>query len=114
MPFVLDAGPREVNATKEAHSLGQLLEQLRSRPAPAASPGLAGVTRGMGRLAIAAACVAIALAMPPMELVPFTATVAGLALTAFGLALIAEDGVVALASFAITSAALAWVLVGLL
>jgi hypothetical protein len=76
-------------------------------------PRLVRLTRGEGRYAIAATCVAIALAMPPMELVPFTASVAGLALTAFGLALIAEDGLFALASFVLTSLALAWLLSGL-
>jgi hypothetical protein len=37
-----------------------------------------------------------------MELVPFSANVAGAALTAFGLALIANDGVFALVGYAIT------------
>lgn len=55
-------------------------------------------------------CVLIAVAMPPMELVPFTATGAGAALTAFGLSLIAHDGLVALLAFAFTATTLALVM----
>jgi hypothetical protein len=31
--------------------------------------------------------------MPPLELLPFAATIAGIALAAFGLAIVARDGV---------------------
>lgn len=41
-------------------------------------------------------CTGIALAMPALELIPFCANAAGIALTAFGLSLIARDGVMAL------------------
>ena len=46
--------------------------------------------------------------MPPLEIVPFANTTSGLALTAFGLALIAYDGVlITLAlAFCVTSPAL--------
>jgi hypothetical protein len=50
------------------------------------------LTRDAGTYVIAIACLAIAAAMPPMEVVPFSANGAGAALTAFGLALIAHDG----------------------
>ena len=52
---------------------------------------------------IAAFCVLIALGMPPMEMIPFSANLAGAALAAFGLALIARDGVLALIAFAFTA-----------
>lgn len=58
---------------------------------------------------IAAACVAVAMAMPPMEVVPFSASGAGAALTAFGLALVAHDGLLALLAFAVTVGTLAFV-----
>ena len=53
---------------------------------------------------IAVGCIAVALAMPVMEVVPFSANLAGLALTAFGLAVIAHDGLLALVAFAATAA----------
>jgi hypothetical protein len=53
---------------------------------------------------IAIACMAVALAMPVMEVVPFSANLAGIALTAFGLAVIAHDGLLALIAFAATAA----------
>jgi hypothetical protein len=53
---------------------------------------------------IAVGCIVVALAMPVMEVVPFSANLAGVALTAFGLAVIAHDGVLALVAFAATAA----------
>ena len=53
---------------------------------------------------IAVGCIAVALAMPVMEVVPFSANLAGIALTAFGLAVIAHDGLLALVAFAATAA----------
>lgn len=72
-------------------------------------PRLSFFTRGIGRGLIALTCVAIAAAMPPMEFVPFSANGAGLALTAFGLALIAHDGLLALLSFVVTAVTIALV-----
>ena len=54
--------------------------------------------------AIAVGCIIVAMAMPVMELVPFSANLAGIALTAFGLAVIAHDGLLALVAFAATIA----------
>lgn len=65
-------------------------------------PRLVILTHSAGVYAIAAISVVIAATMPPMEIVPFAATSAGAALTAFGLALIAEDGVVALIALLLT------------
>lgn len=68
---------------------------------------LVALTGETGSMSIAATCVLLALAIPPMELVPFTATVAGAAVAGFGVALIAEDGLVALLSFLFTAGSLA-------
>lgn len=60
------------------------------------------VVNGAAKYAIALVCLGIAASMPVMEVVPFSANGAGLVLTAFGLALISQDGLVALAAFLIT------------
>ncbi|TSH90754.1 exopolysaccharide biosynthesis protein [Verticiella sediminum] len=49
--------------------------------------------------AVAAICALVALTMPPLELVPFAATAAGIAITTFGLALIGRDGLLAMLAF---------------
>jgi hypothetical protein len=66
-------------------------------------PRLGFFTRQAGTVVIALVCMVIAFAMPVMEVVPFAANVAGIVLTAFGLALIACDGVLALLAFALTA-----------
>lgn len=63
-------------------------------------------TQGAGIYAIAVGCIVIAAAMPAMELVPFSANGAGAALTAFGLSLLADDGLLALLAFVFTAATL--------
>ena len=70
--------------------------------------------RGPAVYCIAGVCVLIALGMPPMEFVPFSATGAGAALVAFGLALVGDDGLLALTAFAITVGTFSLLLVGLL
>ncbi len=55
---------------------------------------------------VAIFCIVIAAGMPLMKLVPFSATTAGVALAAFGLALIAHDGLLALLAFLATAIAL--------
>jgi hypothetical protein len=72
-------------------------------------PRLRVFTRRRASHVIAIVCIAIAAAMPPMEFVPFTATGAGAALTAFGLALVAHDGLLALLAFVFTAATMATV-----
>jgi hypothetical protein len=61
------------------------------------------VTHGAGFVVIGTACIVIAAATPLMEVVPFSANVAGLAITAYGLALIASDGAIALAALAFSA-----------
>lgn len=76
-------------------------------------PRLTFLTHGMGIVAVALACIVIALAMPPMEVVPFTANGAGLALTLFGLSLMSHDGLLAALAFVMTFATLLFVYLGL-
>ncbi|WP_078083783.1 exopolysaccharide biosynthesis protein [Microbulbifer mangrovi] len=59
------------------------------------------VHRG-GSYLIALVSTAIGLALPAMEILPFSATLAGLALTLFGLALVAQDGLTALIALGVT------------
>lgn len=54
-----------------------------------------------GFVVVAICCIAVAMATPVMEVVPFSANLAGLVITAFGLALLAEDGLVALLAMAV-------------
>lgn len=63
------------------------------------------LTSGPATYAIAVLCVLIGATMPPLELMPFAASTAGGALSAFGLALIARDGAVAIVAFAFTAGA---------
>ena len=51
-----------------------------------------------------AACIAIVLATPALEVVPFSANAAGAALTAFGLSWMYEDGLMALLALGFTAA----------
>lgn len=67
-------------------------------------PRLTHFVRKPWTYAIAAIALLIGLAQPFMELVPFSANGAGAALTAFGLALIACDGLVALIAMALAVA----------
>jgi len=75
---------------------------------------LVGLTRPPAHLPIALTCLLIALAMPPMEVVPFTANGAGLALTLFALALLANDGLMALLAYTLTGGTLALVIFNLM
>ena len=54
-------------------------------------------------VAIAMGCIVVAMVMPLMEVVPLGAIAAGIALTAFGLALIANDGLLALGAYLATT-----------
>ena len=69
---------------------------------------------GVSTYVIALACIAIAAGMPVMELIPLSAHIAGLALTAFGLSLISRDGLLALLAFAATAVTFGVVLYNLL
>ncbi|MGE6608453.1 exopolysaccharide biosynthesis protein [Halomonas sp. NPDC076908] len=75
---------------------------------------LAWMTGYIGIRATALACLLVAVAMPPMEFIPFTANGAGLALTLFGLGLVARDGLVLALGFLLTAVTFAVVLINLL
>ncbi|WP_129126672.1 exopolysaccharide biosynthesis protein [Geomonas oryzae] len=66
-------------------------------------PRMSALIQGGSTYLISFVCASIAIVMPMMELVPFSAHGAGLALTAFGLALISRDGLLALIAFAVTA-----------
>ncbi|TSK05805.1 MAG: exopolysaccharide biosynthesis protein [Geobacter sp.] len=66
-------------------------------------PRMSALIQGGSTYLISFVCAVIAIVMPMMELVPFSAHGAGLALTAFGLALISRDGLLALIAFAVTA-----------
>ncbi len=55
----------------------------------------------------AGACVFLALAIPPLELLPFAVAVPSLAIAMFGLALLVSDGILMLAACGVTGLALA-------
>jgi hypothetical protein len=76
-------------------------------------PRLTGLTRPPADLLVAVTCLLIALAMPPMEVVPFSANGAGIALTLFGLGLVANDGLMALLGYTLTASTLTLVIVGI-
>jgi hypothetical protein len=72
-------------------------------------PRLVGLTGGAATRVIAGLCLLIGTAMPLMDFVPFTANIAGAALTAFGLSIIARDGLLAIGAFVFTALAV-WLL----
>ncbi|PMR73615.1 exopolysaccharide biosynthesis protein [Billgrantia endophytica] len=66
------------------------------------------MTGRRGMQVTAVACVLITLSMPPMEFVPFSANIAGAALTLFGLAIMARDGLLTMLALLLTAVTL-WV-----
>lgn len=77
-------------------------------------PRLEFLVRRTGTGVIALICTVIALALPVMEVVPFSATIAGMAITTFGLALMAHDGLVAILAIVFTALAFGMILYGIL
>ncbi len=59
-------------------------------------PRLAVLADGPALYGVAVVCASMAAVLPPLELLPFAASVAGAALAAFGLALISRDGLLVL------------------
>ncbi|MFC4257856.1 exopolysaccharide biosynthesis protein [Marinobacter lacisalsi] len=77
-------------------------------------PRLVLVVRGPGSYLLGGICVAIACAMPLMEIIPFSATAAGFALAVFGLAMISLDGLLALLGMLFTGSVATMILVNVL
>lgn len=65
-------------------------------------PRLTVFLNGPGLYAIALISTVIAVCLPIMELIPFSASTAGAVLTFFGLSLISDDGLLALIAFGLT------------
>lgn len=74
-------------------------------------PRITFMTGNRGMQLSALTCLVISLAMPPMEFIPFSVNIAGVALTLFGLSFMARDGLLAILAFVITGLTLAVVLV---
>ncbi|WP_404365985.1 exopolysaccharide biosynthesis protein [Marinobacter sp.] len=70
-------------------------------------PRLTGLVRRPGLYVMAGCCMVVAAIMPALELIPFSANLAAIALVAFGLAMIARDGLLALIALSATAGALA-------
>jgi len=87
-------------STRSVHAL-RAIATLR-RPAQFmdrwVKPRLPILTRRLGTCLVALMCICVASIMPFMELIPFSATVAGVPLTMLGLALFAKDGVLVIVS----------------
>lgn len=73
-------------------------------------PRLVVMVRRPGLDFLALCCVGVALLMPMLELIPFSANLAGLAWMAYGLAMIARDGLIAVIALAATGGAMAVVI----
>lgn len=65
-------------------------------------PRLVFLVDGPGLYTMVLICMAVAMVMPLMEVVPFSATGGGAALMAFGLAIVARDGLLAIVATSFT------------
>lgn len=72
------------------------------------------LARGRGILVVAVICTTIGLVMPVMEFIPFSATAAGVALLAYGLGLLFEDGWLILAAHVTAGGTFAIAITGLI
>lgn len=77
-------------------------------------PRLEVVLATGGGHVVATVCLLIGAVMPALELVPFSANVAGILLTLLGLALVARDGLLALISLTLIAAGVATLVVRLM
>ncbi|MFO7550409.1 MAG: exopolysaccharide biosynthesis protein [Haliea sp.] len=77
-------------------------------------PRLFVLVDGYAQYMIALTALAIALCMPVMEVVPFSANAAGIVLVGFGLSMIARDGLLVLVSYGLTVATFGLVVFGVL
>lgn len=77
-------------------------------------PRLVFLVDGPGLYVMTLICMLVAMAMPAMEVVPFSANGAGAALMAFGLAIVARDGLLALIAIVTTGGTMWAVVSGLL
>lgn len=73
-------------------------------------PRLSPLAGKGARLAMAIVCLLVAAAMPLMEMIPFSANIAGVILTVLGLSSVARDGLLALLALAALGAGLGFAL----
>lgn len=66
-------------------------------------PRLPFFIEGAATYVVAVICILVAVLMPLMEIVPFSIHAAGVAVTVFGLSLIARDGLLSIIAFAVTA-----------
>ena len=99
---------RCINMAQELTNLEQLLDRIEKSAEEKERVSLGEIVRtvGAGKYVIVVVSSVIAVTMPVLELVPFTATAAGAVLTAFGLGLIACDGLLVLFALMLTAAVL--------
>jgi len=67
-------------------------------------PRLTWMLKGPGLYATVLMCMVIGAAMPATEVVPFSASIAGLALSVYGLAMVSRDGIVAILAWCLSIA----------
>src|SRR6056297_504277 len=72
------------------------------------SPRLEAVSAGRGIYLIAVACILVALVVPLLEAIPFSANIAATAWIAFGLAMVFRDGYAALFALLVTFGLFGW------
>ena len=77
-------------------------------------PRFTWLVSGRGEYVLAVAVTMIAVSMPPMELIPFSANGAGAALIVFGLSLIARDGLLAMVALGLMALTYAIILFSVL
>ncbi|SFU98276.1 exopolysaccharide biosynthesis protein [Halomonas korlensis] len=106
-----------LNRSVERGKLQKALDWL-GKPARgidrALKPRLTFLVHSGGSYGIAALCVVVGLCMPFMELVPFSASAAGLALLLLGLALVVHDGLLVLLAVAVFGAAFTFIIINTL
>lgn len=72
-------------------------------------PRLEFLTRGAATKAVAAICLVMAAAIPPLELVPMAGSSIGAVIVVYSLALTAQDGLLVLVALLMTGAAIAFI-----
>ena len=97
--FLLDRKVKGRKLQKAAKSLQPVARVIDK----AIRPRLTFLTERPASYVIALVCILIALSVPPLELVPFIDMPLWAALTAFSLALVAHDGLLAIAAFILTA-----------
>jgi hypothetical protein len=107
--FLLDRSVRSATARKGlrwARPAARFLDRW-------SRPRLQPLVQGAGNTLIALLCIAVSVATPLMEVVPFSANFAGLVILLCGLAVIVRDGLLTLVALGTTAVLVALVVMGL-